>query len=306
MNCPRCSEAVESGALYCGNCGLRLPEIVKAGSADVALTQAQSAVDIDAVPQYAIANPAKQRAENHTMLGLILSVLSVPGAIIPFLGAALAAGGLVVSTSSRAALAKKTMSNVAVGFAGLGIILSVGAYVYNLNQYNQQQAQSDQTDKAAMLANDDQTGGSLQSTMMLDTPCYYTSVPRASGINNPASSCTAQVFNAGTLNVSTNAYNLQAVTQKDLTESGLPTAGQKVADTYFASSLPGFTVTSQQAGKFAGSPAYYINARNSGDVTVEMAIVLRQVTHGENVFVLVHAVNGQADLSSIEQTWRWK
>jgi hypothetical protein len=322
MNCPRCSEDVEAGALYCGNCGFHMPA-AESNQASVPLPPSSSvplppssegqvplSVQPDAgqpplppIPSYAVVNPVKQKAEGRTTLGLVLSVLSVPGAIIPFIGGALAVCGLVISTSSRGALAKKSMSNLAVAFAALGLIASVGSYVYNINQYNDRQTAGDNSITQMTKERGDDV---VSTTKVLDTPCYRTSVPAVANASSPGEGCSSQAYNAATLDASTNAYNLQAVTQANLTAENLATAGKEVAGSYLTSSLPGFSVTSQQSGTFAGSPAYYINAKNAQSVTVEMAIVVRKVAHGENVFVLVHAVNGQADLSVIEQSWEWK
>jgi hypothetical protein len=301
MNCPHCAEAVEPGALYCGNCGQKLalpPSLPPA--ADPTATPA-TAGDI---PRYALVNPIKQKAESTTMVGLILSVLSVPAAIVPFLGAALAVGGMVTATAARGSLAKKAMSNVAVAFASVGIIVAVGAYIYNINQYNKQQLASQTLNRQAVTT--DQATQATGPGTSLDTPCYSASLPVANNTNNVAGSCTTQAFNAATMVASSDAYNLQAVTQNDLTAETLPTVGKEVAGNYLASSLPGFTVTTQKTATFAGSPAYYINAKNDRHISIALAIVVRRVAHGENVFVLVHAVEGQADLASLEQSWQWK
>ena len=73
--------------------------------------------------------------------------------------------------------------------------------------------------------------------------------------------------------------------------------------------LPGFAVTSEKVSQFAGSPAYVVN---TADRAHHLALVEAAVFHavnggGDNVFVLVHAVNGDSvDFGVLEANWQWK
>lgn len=261
--------------------------------------------DNPALPSYAVADPLQHKVETKVMVGLILAVLAVPGAVMPVAGLILAVAALLLVVPLRKLLQKKTLANVSVASAGLGIALSIGTFAYNLNQYNRQQAAAQATDKAAVVA-DDNIGHQAVAGKLIDTPCYSATAPETVNAEITTGSCTVTAYEADTVSNSRNVYKFQAIKEEELTAANLVSAGKDIAANYVTSSLPGFTITGQREGRFADSPAYYIDAKNSQDVTMQMAIVVRKVTHGENVFILMHAMNGQADLSTVAKDWGWK
>lgn len=299
MDCPRCGEATDPGAAFCGNCGQALdPAAAVVPASSLSPRPA-------AVPAYAVANPQAERAETKAMVALILSILALPAAILPLLGWVLAAASITIGLSSRKHAPRRMMSNVALGFASFAVLLAGGTFTYNIVQYDKDDATARQP-AFNSTQNTDSTARIVTGSVV-DTPCYTLDVGGLEHIQHVASSCNAQAFNADTMLASTNALNIEAVSQNKVTESNLADTGREVADNYLRSSLPNLVITAQGLGSFAGSPAYIISGRNGATVTIELALVVRKVSHGENVFVLAHAINdAQADLSQFETSWEWK
>ena len=294
MECSRCGEAVDAGAAYCGNCGVALTPTQPVAVVPFAPTSVS-------LPAYAVASPSQHKAESKSMIALILSILAVPGSIVPILGWLLAIAGIVMASIARAKMPRKTMNNVAIGFGSLAILLSAGVFVYALQQSGRPNA------RTALNRTDGQQATTRGTAGVIDTPCYSVDVAGLDNIENTSGSCKAQAFNADTMVASTNAFNVEGVLQESITEANLAEAGQVIANTYLHATMPDLVVVSQASGRFAGSPAYIIHGKSKGNVTIELALVLHKVPHGENVFVLAHAINDeQANLAPFEASWKWK
>jgi hypothetical protein len=286
MNCPRCSELVEPGAAFCGNCG--------------------QAVRGLPAPGYELADKSRFRAEKRTMVGLLIAVLAIPGALIPALGVAMAVIGLVLATTSRA-VPKKLMSNVAICIAGLAILLSAGMFAYRIDQAEKtkkaaeaSQAAEDEAD-IAVQAIEPIVGG------VLDTPCYKLKVPSLKNVEQDGDSCNLRAYSGADLASSSEFLTIDTAWREGTTDAAFMEVAKQSATASLADNLKDFTVTSQGPGSFAGSPAYILDAKDDAGSTVRLAMVSHQVTHGENVIVLVHGLEkGQADLSAVEQSWQWK
>lgn len=336
MDCLRCGETVDAGAAYCGNCGAALtavaigvpapqepvaitPQLAPSEETPMAQVIAQAPLAAAAIPAatqipapvpaplpaYALASPAQHKAESRSMVALVLSVLALPGSIIPIIGWALAAAAIVMATISRAKMARKTLNNMAIGFGSLAVLLSAGVYVYVLN--NSQQPSPTALNSSTFSSSDDELLATSRDKATISTPCYSVNVAGMGNVDNVSSSCKAQAFNADTLSASTNAFNIEGIVQESVDAGNLAEVGQEIANTYLRTSMPDLTITSQNSGSFAGSPAYIIRGKSAGNVTIEMALVLHVVGHGENVFVLAHAINdAQASLSQFESSWAWK
>lgn len=306
MDCPRCSEALDPGASFCGNCGQAVTvgaamAVAKPGVNDEMPSMAELVAQ---PPAYAVADPVTQKAGARAMLALILSVLALPAAILPVLGWPLAALSIAIARSAGKHTPHKRMSTVATSFAALAIVLAGAAFVFNITQYQKQKSAMGQP---PLAVSEDQASSQATHSSLVDTPCYSLDAAGLPNIQHLASSCNAQAFNAATMDAATNAFNIEAVRQDKITEANLAEAGREVANSYLQTALPNLTVTSQGAATFAGSPAYIITGRNADNVWIEMALVLHKVAHGENVFVLAHAINDQqADLSQFETSWEWK
>lgn len=317
MKCPQCDEAVEPGAAFCGNCGRALT--ADTNSSDVAGSAPQPAPIDHApsdetvvaaaptpLPAYAVVDPAESKREPKAMVGLIISIIAIPAAVIPFLGVALAVMGIVVSARARS-MTKRVMHHMSVGFAILALVLSVVAYMYNLQQYNSQ-AKSKDTVSAQQPADKGQAVAA-QATIdkVIDTPCYSVVVPDLQNVDQVKDSCNTRLFNAETLAASDQVFTVDTVRQPSITAANFADVSKQLVENYVKNSLPDYTITAQRASTFAGSPSYVVSASNRSKVSVQMAVVLRAVEHGENIFVLVHGLSeGQADISMVEKTWQWK
>jgi hypothetical protein len=82
------------------------------------------------VPAYAVPKPEGSSVK--PVIGLALSILSLPGAIIPIVGLGFGVAALVLGSKSMAH--KKGMATVAIVLGSIGIILSLIVFAYNLKQ----------------------------------------------------------------------------------------------------------------------------------------------------------------------------
>lgn len=313
MDCPRCGETVDTGAAYCGNCGAALTTVaIGVPTSPQTYESATQAVEASVVatptplPAYAIASPSQHKAESGSMIALVLGVLALPGSIVPLIGWILAAAAIIMATTARSKMPRKTLNNMAIGFGSLAVLLSGGVFAYNSQTLNEQQPEA-QLSSSAADPSDNMLAVLSGDSSAITTPCYSVDAVGLGNVDSAANSCKAQAFNTDTLVASTNAFNIEGVVQENVNASNLAEVGQEIANTYLHTSMPDLTITSQNSGSFAGSPAYIIRGKSAGNVTIEMALVLHAVSHGENIFVLAHAINdAQADLSQFESSWVWK
>lgn len=317
MNCPQCQLPAEPDAAFCGNCGQALQLVAAMPTAEAAGDAVHTAGPSDKapLPAYAVAaaSPERQQLESKAMTGLIISVLAVPGALIPVLGASLAVAGLIMATTARGI--HKTMRNLSLAFASVAVALSVGVYVWSLQQAadTSRQAQAGQgqanggADGQLQADNEAAKEAEMVEEQVFETPCYSLAMAGLDFSESSRDSCKLWMRNAVNLADASNAYSVDAVMQQQVTAENLAATGRQLADTYIKSSMPGFTVTSQSTGSFAESQAYLISGSNTSNVTMQMALVLRPVTHGENLFVIVHATSkGKANVANLEADWKWK
>jgi len=117
-----------------------------------------------------------------------------------------------------------------------------------------------------------------------------------------------EAFNGTTVNSSTDAYKIYANTSQTTNAGNFTNLAKAGLEKDIKDNLPGFTLDTEQATQFAGSPAYMVFASDKAQgVAVVEAAVLHQVAVGDNVFILVHAINGSSvDLNTLEAQWQWK
>lgn len=307
MNCPKCNQPVEATAAFCGNCGQALlvaavppvrPTAVMPPASAQPLPIAAPAVA--AVPAYALAQPARHINENKAWLSLVFGLVGIAGALfLALLGLVLGIAGLVLGTMSHSGT-RRGISTAGLVVSSLAILGSLGVWVYAIDH-----------DSALHKTPASVTHGITApavSSSSLTTPCYSVGFVDKLNISHSNNSCDSSAFNGPTIDSSSNAYKVYADQSTTATAVNFNSLVKPAIEKDVKDNLPGFSINSEQASQFAGSPAYVVNASNkSSGVAIVEAAVLHQVGNGDNVFILVHAINGpKADLSTIEAQWQWK
>jgi hypothetical protein len=249
-----------------------------------------------AIPRYAVANPAQQKGETLGVFGLVASILAVPGAIIPFVGMALAITGLIMSTVARSH-GKKTVQVVAIVLASIGLLLSIASYIYNLNEYKK-------THGGAV------GGTSATETRSVTTPCYTTTVTQLTSYDNDGTTCNFRTYDASTANASNELYGVVSSKAPDVNDANFETVAKQGAEQGIKDQLPNATVTAEGVTTFANSKAFTITAADMHGTSrgvAQMIIVLHPTAHGENLFVIVHGLKGGTpNATALGNSWNWK
>ncbi len=287
MNCPNCSQQVEAGAVYCGNCGQAL--------------QARPSPVATAMPSYAVAVPSRQSGELKALVSLLLGITGIVGGLFMALfGLLLGIAGLVSGTMARRTY-KRGLSMAGLIASSLAIVVGLGVWIYAIQHDPRLNPDASQVSHAPSTLPAVTADG-------LSTPCYTTGFVNQLNVSNNANSCDMNAYNGETLNTSTNAYKVYAdKAQIETVNAFLPVA-KSALEKDVANNLAGFEIKSERVATFAGSPAYVINASDKvHDVTVVEAAVLHKVGNGDNIFILVHATSGSTtDLDVLEAQWQWK
>src|SRR5665213_771868 len=320
MICSNCHQPTDDGAVFCGNCGqpLQAPAAAQPPSPIAQVMNNQpppgnlqppklpavatgTSGTATSLPAYALAKPGQHSGETKALLSVILGVAGIVGALffIP-MGLAFGIAGLVMGTMSHSS-SKRGLSTAGLVFSSLAILVSLGFWTYavrhdpRFSQTNSSKAASGVTAPAAAASS-------------ISTPCYTADFVNELNVSNNADSCDMNAYNGKTIDSSSNVYKVYADTSQIVTAQTFTGVFKAALEKDVKSNLPGFTIDSEQSATFAGSPAYIINtSEKSQDVAVVEAAVLHPVGSGENVFILVHAVNGQtADLTTLEAQWQWK
>jgi hypothetical protein len=292
MNCPNCHVIVEAEASFCGNCGQQLRQPEHSSS----LNQLQPAGHAATAPAYALTQPHEHVAETKALLSLLFGVIGIVGALfMAVLGIGFGIAGLVLGTISRSST-KRHLSTLGLFASSLAILAGLVVWVYAIRTLDEKKQQSLQTTSEATLASD------------LSTPCYSLSFVDKLNVSSRSDSCNLNAYNGQTLGTSTDAYKVFANQTAVTNVNDFTTIAKRAIEKDVADNMPGFVIDSQRVGAFAGSPAYIVQASNKAqNVAVVEAAVMRKVNNGENIFLLVHALNGDtADLKILESQWQWK
>jgi len=309
MNCPNCHEPVETGSAFCGNCGRSfslstISQVLGNESPDTGMTQTFFPVTSTAgaavrLPSYAVPSTVEQRNHLKATLSVVLGLVGVAGSInMPISGVILGFAGIVLSTMSMRSI-KHTLSRLGLVASIISVIAGGATWVYavtnNQNLVNQNSKSISKTNSAPTLV-----------ANSVATPCYSVKFATKLNVENTADSCFMNVFNAVSINQSTDAYKILA-TVSSVTINNFALVAKQSLEADVKQSLSGFTVTKEAAGIFAASPAFYITADNGSGVSVIEAAVLHLTKHGENFFVLVHAANSTpVDLLDLQLGWQWQ
>lgn len=292
MNCPNCNQPTETGAAFCGNCGhpLRTDSLAPV----LPVTSAVEAA-IPAPPTYALSTPAQYVGETKALLAVLFGIIGIAGALfVPLLGLVLGIAGLVLGTMSHGGT-KRRRSTIGIILSSLAVLAGLASWAYAISQDTKLHDQAKQA-TSAVTASD------------LSTPCYSVGFVDNLNVSNNSGSCNMSAYDGTSLDTSTNAYKVFANRTTLASNAAFAGLAKQAIDKDVATSLPGFTVDTAQAALFAGSPAYIVHVSDKAhNIAVVEAAVLHKTTSGNNVFILVHAMNGKtASLNILETQWQWK
>lgn len=216
------------------------------------------------------------------------------------LGIALGTSGFVLGTLSRSGK-RRDVSTAGLVVSSLALAVSLATWTYAVTQDNAKSKISRTPASAA--------GSPAVSAAELSTPCYSAGFVSKLNVTNESGSCDMSAFNGATLDQSSEVYKVYASKSVITTSGGFMVTAKPALEKDVKENLPGFAVTSEKVSQFAGSPAYVVN---TADRAHHLALVEAAVFHavnggGDNVFVLVHAVNGDSvDFGVLEANWQWK
>lgn len=327
MNCPNCHQDTEAGAAFCGNCGCALRQSQSAGAAPPApppiplspiaravnqgdtntaqpaigrLAAAGTAGGVARVPSYALANPAGHVDETKALLSLLFGIAGLAGALfIAMIGLSLGIAGIIFGTMSRSST-KRGLSTAGLIFSSLAVLTGLAVWVYAIKH--------DPRFSQKVVSNDHSLSAPAIASSEVSTPCYSAGLVNQFNVSHGDNGCDMNAFNGTSLDSSTDAYKVYADTSQIVSSGNYTNLFKSALEKDVHDSLPGFSIDGEDSTQFAGSPAYIVNASDkTHNVAVAEEAVYHSVAAGDNVFILVHAVNGKsADLNTLESQWQWK
>ncbi|HEY1645534.1 MAG TPA: zinc ribbon domain-containing protein [Candidatus Saccharimonadales bacterium] len=296
--CRSCNEEIEDGAVYCGNCGVKLTrgslakQVYENGSATttaIALNPASPNI-----PAYATNHD--HHKQHWAALALAFGILAVCGGLlIPILGVSFAVIGIVLSTSSLR-ITHGWLKSSGLIVPVIALLFSLGVYVNALNH-------SPKVQEANQAATSDGV-----ATISVTTPCYTLTFGSELNVNNSSGSCSMNAYNGTALGNSSSIFKVVASQTTNVSITNFDSLAKQAIETDISKNLPGFSITSEQSNLFDGSPAYIIQAYNqSSNVAFSEEVILHSTSSGkDNYFDIVHATNGQsASLANLQKTWQW-
>jgi hypothetical protein len=292
MNCPRCHQPTETGAVFCGNCGFQL-----AGTPPQAPQQSQPFAT--SVPAYATA-PASlpHTGDTKALISLIAGIFGIGGAIIPIVGLVLGITGLVLGTLSRASH-KKTLSMLGIIFSIIAILLSIAAWAYTIQHQKAEESRNKPSG----------SNSAAEASATISTPCYSVSfIQKMNTDHDQKDSCDVRAYEGTDIIASNDVYKVYGNEVAAINDANFNDVAKKAIEKDVSNTLSGFEIVSEGPSQFAGSPAYIAHAVNKKEnIAVVEAAVLHKVDAGYNIFSLVHATKGSdTDLRVLETQWQWK
>lgn len=285
MQCQQCGEPVEADARFCGNCGTQ-----QRAAASLTLHHAEAA----GMPQYARATAAYHAGEIQAWLSVLCGFLGIIGGLfMAILGLALGVFGLAFGTMARSS-PRHQLSHIGIVVSSVAVLTGLMVWVYAASQ-------DPDTQRAVGPVSANQQAA-------ISTPCYAADFATKLTTQNTIGSCTMQAYNRSSLSSSTHAYKVFAHDLEIADTEAFYELAKTEAKEDLEDNLPGFAVDDEGITTFAGSPAYFIRVSDAETKTsVIETFVFREVGHGENVFVIMHADGvKEADLQSLEAGWQWK
>lgn len=346
MNCPQCSQPLENGAIFCGNCGQALqaaptPPPLQPGVSTITISaggQAFSPVPPNAgsaalplsLLAQVFANPLPTTVQpGYT--GLPVGPAVSPAMAIPSYALSTAQSvntklvlALVFGIAGIIGALFMAILGIVLGVAGIvlattaprserhklkiaGLVLSTLAILVGLGVWVSVIAETTNLAGGNRGAN---VGTSTNGVAGTTTPCYSFSFASTSNLNveNTSAACSLNAYNASSLATSSEIYKVLSSTAPTINKANFAGISKTAIEQDIRQSLPSFVITSGYTAQFAGSPAYVVNAVDSAtNVAFQETTVLHATTQGDNLFVLIHAKSGsKTDLSELEANWQWK
>jgi hypothetical protein len=329
--CFNCDQPVEAGAQFCGNCGtavspnfvnpeeLSQPTPVVEGQLETNIGQVYdnipdpdaskqtgynqpsmatgSPAGIGQIPSYAIAYPHPK--QHWAAIALAVGIIgTVGGLLVPVIGVLLGLVGIILCTTSY----RKTSKGLKIA----ALIFSITAMLVGLGVWVFLAAHDPKIHPATTVSQAGTSNGA--SSLSVNTPCYSVTFTAQLNVNNSSGSCAMNAYNGNALTTSTDIYKVLSDETSGLTTDNFGAKAKTAVEADIAQNLPGFTITNEGSAFFAGSPAYLVQASQSGSgvSVIEEAVFHNSSGAQDNFFVLVHAENGQiADLNSFNNSWKW-
>ncbi len=142
----------------------------------------------------------------------------------------------------------------------------------------------------------------------LATPCFMLSLVDTFNVTNKNDTCDSNLYNKSTFAKSTNVYKIVSTNSGSNDETFFNQQAKTAVDKEIAADYASYTITKEESSTFSGSTdyiAYFVDQKQ--DIAAVEAAVLHQTNHGENIFIITHAVNGSStNLQSLEAGWQWK
>jgi len=240
------------------------------------------------VPQYDVPVAGSSPGEGKAIAALVLSVLSIPGALLVITGLIFGILGLVFGTLSRKST-KKGLAISGIIISIIGILLSMAMWAFDISVYNKDHSTSNNTPTSQLVS--------------VSTPCYTTKVDKGMTVTTEGNSCAISAASADKSNV----YEISSGASTELNSGNLGTIGKELI-VKGIEAISNYKLTSSSVGTFAGSPAYIANLTYSTTgYTAQEDLVLHSTPDGSTYFVLIHLNElGNADLSVLDNNWVWK
>ena len=342
MNCPQCGQPIGTGAVFCGNCGQAMQPagLALTAPAPPAMAPAFTAMAISVggqeflpaqpagtpiaqvlnnqmpavappysvlpmtpalaatvgLPSYAIA--PTHHPDTKLVLALVFGIVGIVGAIlVAAAGLLFGITGIVLATTApRSAHTKLKLAGII--FSSLALVAALAVMASAISYKSKHPT-------GATVSSTATSPGGVVGT---NTPCYSFSFISQFNVENTSKTCSLSAYNANSLATSSDIYKVLSSAAPTLNNSNFARISKDALEQDIHQSLPGFSITSEHASQFAGSPAYTINASDGAtNVAVQETTVLHATAQGDNLFVLVHATSGsKTDLGELEANWLWK
>lgn len=319
MLCARCQRTVDPGAIFCGNCGLRLQvadstEASTLESSDTRSYQTSANPGVTALTKPTMDDShqstpgasdtamtsntqtdAWQPPLDHSgkaIASFILGVLGLPATLIPIVGIVFGVLAIVFGTLSIRS-SRKVFAIIGMSLAVIVLLVSIFLWVRNTQELVSQR-------RSGTAVGTSEVNRKLQAVA---TPCFTTKIPADLAITRTDDSCTFLATNAQT----GEQEQVKVLQVPQLTLASLATAAKGDADNV-VSTIPGGSIVGQRTTTFSGSQAYEFVIKATDGSAGTISYVYNTSAQGNLVIVLHTQARANEDnfgLTLIESNWSW-